>query len=156
MALEDLDSAHAMWERIATTRRIDTVVERAKLNRKIDQLRRRDGATADDMRRHLENYYKLQHTAKVMGITHEAGEDAARFMATLPKSIRSLVRQFEVLPVLERTMETVDRVWNDEITYERDTETINAPAAFVVRPVRSRLDREFLIDRLEDLEDLDL
>lgn len=137
MALEDLDSAHAMWERIATTHRIDTVVERAKLNRKIDQLRLRDGATADDMRRHLESYYKLLHTAKVMGITHEAGEDAARFMATLPKSMRSLVRQFEVLPVLERTMETVDRVWNDEITYERDTETINAPAAFVVRPVRS-------------------
>ena len=46
---------------------------------------------------------------------------------------------FEALPIEQKTMGTVDRMWNDEITYERDSNPA-PPAAFMVRPAaRSRV-----------------
>lgn len=96
--IENLWSAHDMYEHIKSEHKIDTIEHRGNILWRIQSLRLDKGCNADQMNHHYETFTTLISEAQAAGITFADWDKCQKFLLTLPDDLELLRLQYKLLP----------------------------------------------------------
>ena len=113
--LLDIKSAKAMWDFIEEIHKQDSPEEHAAINNALANVALKDGATAQEMENHLEEFNILLLRAATAKLTITHSDRVQRFLATLPRSLQGLRQQFRLLDEEKRTWREVTKQYNLEV-----------------------------------------